>query len=65
VIAAFLGPEQPGFLLRPADEQDPFGAASGLEGGQVLLHHVVLALPPGEVHPRDLLTLSKGGAPPR
>ena len=54
-VAALLGPEQRGFLLRPPDEQDPFGAASRLEGGQVLVHHVVFALPPGKVHPRDPL----------
>ena len=59
MIAALPGPEQRGFLLRPPDEHDPFGAARRLEGGQVLVHHIVFALPFGEVHPRDLLTLGE------
>ena len=58
-VAALLGPEQRGFLLRPPDEQDSLGAASRLEGGQVLVHHIVFALPPGEVHPGDLLPLGE------
>ena len=48
-IAAFLGAEHPGLLLRPADEQHPL--AAGMRG-QILVHHVVLALPLGEVHHR-------------
>ena len=55
-ITALLGPEQPGLLLRPPDEQDSLGAASGLERRQVLMHHIVFALPPGEVNGRDVLT---------
>ena len=56
MITALLGPEQPDLFLRPPDEQDSLGAASGLERRQVLMHHIVFALPPGEVNPRDVLT---------
>jgi hypothetical protein len=49
-VAAFLGAEHPGFLLRPADEQHPLVA---VEAGQVLVHHVVLALALDEVDDRD------------
>jgi hypothetical protein len=41
-----------GLLLGPPDEQDSLGPAGGLEGGQVLLHDIVLALPLGEVDQR-------------
>jgi hypothetical protein len=59
VIVALLGPEQRGLLLRPPDEHDPLSAARRLEGGQVLVHHIVFALPFGEVHPGDLLPLGE------
>ena len=49
-VAAFLGAEHPGFLLRPADEQHPL---VGGEAGQVLVHHVVLALSLDEIDDRD------------
>ena len=55
MVAALLGPEQRGLFLRPPDEHDSLGAARRLEGGQVLVHHIVFTLPPGEVHPGDLL----------
>ena len=47
------GGEHPDLLLRPADEHHPLGAARGQERGQLLAHHVVLALPRGEFHQRD------------
>jgi hypothetical protein len=66
-VVALLGPEQRGFLLRSPDEHDPLGAASRLEGGQILVHHIVFALPPGKVHPGDLLprgeTVHRSGEP--
>ena len=49
------GGEHPDLLLRPADEHHPLGAARGQERGQLLAHHVVLALPRGEFHQRDLM----------
>jgi hypothetical protein len=49
-ITAFLGAEHGGLLLCPADEQHALGAG---ELGQVFVHHVVLALPFGEVDPRQ------------
>ena len=55
VVAAFLGSEQAGLLLRPADEQHTLAPTGRLELGQELVHHVVLALALGEVHPRDLM----------
>jgi hypothetical protein len=55
-VAALPGPEQRSLLLRPPGEQDSLCPAGCLEGGKVLVHHVVLALSPGEIHPRDLLT---------
>ena len=61
-VVAFLGAEQGGFLLRPPDEHHP------LAGGEVVelfVHHVVFALPFGEVdpgHPVDLeLDVVAGG----
>ena len=51
-VAAALGAEQPGLLLRPPDEQHPLLAG---EPGEVLVHDVVLALALAEVHPRHLL----------
>ena len=66
-VAALPGPEQRGLFLRPPDEHDSLGAARRLEGGQVLVHHIVFTLPPGEVHPRDLLlfgeTVHRRGEP--
>ncbi len=53
-ITPFLGAEHGGFLLCPADEQHALGAA---ERGQVLVHHVVLALPFGEIDPRHTVDL--------
>jgi hypothetical protein len=44
-VTALLGPEHPGPLLRLPDEQHPLQTAGGLEGGQVLVRHVVLTLP--------------------
>jgi len=64
-VVPFLGPEQRRLLLGPADEDHALSAPGRLEPGQVLVHHVVLALAPGEVHPRDLLlageTVDRGG----
>ena len=40
-------------LLRPADEHHALGPALSQEPGQLLAHHVVLALPRLEVHHRD------------
>src|SRR5260370_11541964 len=57
------GPEHCVLLLRPADEQHPLGPAGRLETGQVLVHHVVLALPPGEVDPGDVMRVSEGPQP--
>ena len=54
-VAALLGPKQHRLLLRAPDEQHPFSAPGGLELGQVLVHHVVLALALDEVHPRHTL----------
>ena len=54
-VAAFLGPKQRRLLLRPPDEQHPLGVTGRLERGQVLVHHVVLALSLDEVHPRHPL----------
>jgi hypothetical protein len=48
-IAPLLGAEQPGLLLRAADEQHPLGAG---ERRQVLMHDVVLACPLNEIDPR-------------
>ena len=53
-VASFLGAEQRGLLLRPPDEHHPLRRGEVL---QVLVHHVVLALPLAEVHPRDALGL--------
>ena len=47
-VAALLGAKQLGLLLRPTDEQHPFG---GRESRQVLVHDVVLTFPLGEIHP--------------
>jgi hypothetical protein len=64
-VVPFLGPEQRRLLLGPADEDHALSAPGRLEPGQVLMHHVVLVLVPGEVHPRDLLlageTVDRGG----
>ena len=49
-VAAFLGAEQGRLLLRPPDEHHPLLGGEALE---VLVHHVVLALPLGEVDPRN------------
>jgi len=49
-----LGPEQRRLLLSAADEHHPLSATGRLELGQLLVHHVVLALALDEVHPRDL-----------
>ena len=54
-VAALLGPEQRGLLLRPADEQHPLGPPGRLERGQVLMQDVVFALSFREVDPRDAL----------
>jgi hypothetical protein len=51
-VAAFLGTEQPRLLLSPRDEQHPLSA---LEGRQVLVHDVVLALTLDEIDPRHAL----------
>ncbi|MDQ3527525.1 MAG: hypothetical protein M3424_06530, partial [Actinomycetota bacterium] len=40
---------------RTAHEQHALGPARCLEPGEVLMHHLVLALTLGEVHPRHLL----------
>jgi hypothetical protein len=61
--AAFLGPEHGVLLLRPADEQDSLGPAGCLERGQVLVHHIVFALPPGEVDPRDAAIIGEAPQP--
>src|SRR5664279_1615930 len=53
-LADPLGAEQRGLLLRPPDEHHPLRRGEVL---QVLVHHVVLALPLAEVHPRDALGL--------
>jgi hypothetical protein len=50
-------PEQCGLLLRPADEQHPLGSG---EAGQELMSHIVLTLPLGEVHPRNLMVAGEG-----
>jgi hypothetical protein len=47
-VASFLGTEQRGLLLGPADEQHALGAG---EPGEVLMHHLVLAMPLDEVDP--------------
>ena len=49
VVPAF-GAEYVRLLLGDPDEHDLVGAG---KPGQVLMHHVVLALPFGEVHQRD------------
>ena len=51
-VAAFLGAEHPGLLLRPADEQHPLATTRRGMRGEILVHHVVLALSLGEVHDR-------------
>jgi hypothetical protein len=61
-VAAALGAKQPGLLLRPADEQNPFLL---IEAGQVGMHDIVLVLAFHEVHPRHLLVAGEaahGGA---
>ena len=55
-VAALLGAEHRGLLLRPADEHHPLRRGEPLE---VLMHDVVLALTLGEVHPRDALGLGE------
>ncbi len=52
-VTAPFGTKDRGLLLRPAHEQHPL---AGGEPGEVLMHHVVLALPLGEVHHRDLVS---------
>ena len=49
-VATFLGPEQVRLLLRPADEHH---SLRGDEAGQLLGHHIVLALTLDEVDPRN------------
>lgn len=49
-VAALLGAEHPGLLLRPPDEQHPLRIG---EPGQMLEHHVVLTLPLDELDQRD------------
>jgi len=53
-VVPSLGPEQRRLLLSAADEHHPLSATGRLELGQLLVHHVVLALALDEVHPRDL-----------
>jgi hypothetical protein len=48
-VAASLGAEHRRLLLGPADEQHPFGVG---KPGQVLVHHIVLALPLDEADHR-------------
>lgn len=48
-VPALLGAEHRRLLLRLADEHHPFGLP---EFAQVLLHHVILALPLAELHQR-------------
>ncbi|WP_427019305.1 hypothetical protein ACQCSX_22360 (plasmid) [Pseudarthrobacter sp. P1] len=45
-VVAFLGPEQRRLFLRPADEHHALRRSEVL---QVPVHHIVLALAPGEV----------------
>ena len=54
-----LGAEQRGLLLGTADEHHTLAATGSLKLRQVLVHHVVLALPPREVHPRHVLGLGE------
>jgi hypothetical protein len=54
-VTPLLGPEHGRLLLRPADEHDPLGPAGRLEHGQLVVHHVVLALALDEIDPRDLV----------
>jgi hypothetical protein len=63
--AALLGPEHGVLLLRPPDEQHPLPAPRRLEGSQVLVHHLVFALAPGEVNARDAMAVSESGQPGR
>ena len=60
---ALFGPEHGVLLLRPADEQHPLGPPGRLERGQVLLHHVVLALAPGKVDAGNAVHLGEGIQP--
>jgi hypothetical protein len=45
----------PDLLLRPADKHHPLGPPGGQKRRQVLAHHLVLALPGGELNERDTL----------
>jgi hypothetical protein len=59
-VAASFGAKHHRLLLRPANEQHPL---LGGEPGQVLAHHVVLALPLGEVHPGQPLVTGEAAHP--
>jgi hypothetical protein len=61
--APLLGPEHGVLFLRPADEHHSLGPACCLERGQVLVHHIVLALPLGEVDPRDAAVIGERPQP--
>ena len=52
-VAAFLGREHGGLLLRTADEHHALSPAGRLEQGELFVHHVVLALTLHEIDPRD------------
>jgi hypothetical protein len=60
---ALFGPEHRVLLLRPPDEQHPLRAPGRLERGQVLVHHIVLALAPGKVDAGDAVRAGEGGQP--